>query len=65
MSDLHVENHGSIVLLFADSEEGRAWLDENVYAERWQWVGDGIACEPRMVEAVLVGAAADGLEIAG
>jgi hypothetical protein len=64
ITDILVENHGSVVLLNPVSDEGRTWLDNNVAAEGWQWIGDALACEPRMVGAVVEGARNDGLEVA-
>ena len=63
MSDLRLEDHGSVVLLFADTEEGQLWIDDNVEYESWQMLGGGIACEPRMADAVAMGAFSDGLEV--
>lgn len=63
-ADLHVEPHGSVVLLRPVSALGRAWIHENVQAEPWAWFGGALACEPRMVAAVVDGAVADGLDVA-
>lgn len=63
MSDLRIESHGSVALLFAESEAGQAWLDENVQVESWQMYAGGIACEPRMLLPLVEGAVEDGLEV--
>lgn len=63
-ADLMVSNHGTVVMLHAMSRDGAAWLHENVSSEPWQWVGNAIACEPRMVQDVLDGAMDDGLKVA-
>lgn len=52
-----VEDHGTIVLVRPLTEEARAWVDENVSLESWQWRGDAFACEPRCVAALLEGMA--------
>lgn len=62
--DLALENHGSVVLIDPRSDAGKAWLDANVGADPWQFVGRKIAAEPRLVEAVAAGAEADGLVVA-
>lgn len=59
--DLAVEPHGSVVLLVPVTAAGRAWVEENVLAEDWQWLGGKIAMEPRAVASVLAGAVGDGL----
>jgi hypothetical protein len=61
--DLLVEPHGSVTLIRVLTEEGQAWVDENVAVEGWAWVGDAFACEPRMVGAVARGAVEDGLRV--
>lgn len=61
--DLRVEQEGSVVLLRPVSAAGEEWLDENVQSEGWQWFGGALACEPRMVEAVVRGAQGDGLVV--
>jgi hypothetical protein len=48
MSDLSFENHGSIVLMTPNTTEGREFIDEFVPTEPWQWMGNSIACDPRM-----------------
>jgi hypothetical protein len=61
--DLQFVSHGSVVLLSTGTDEGAAWVEENVGAESWQWLGDSIACEPRMVGAVIEGALDGGLTV--
>jgi hypothetical protein len=61
--DIRVENHGSVTLLRPLNEVGRRWLDDNVQAEDWQWLGGALACEPRTVFNVVDGAEGDGLEV--
>ena len=54
---------GSIVLVRPLSEAAKAWIEENVALEGWQWFGGAFACEPRMVEALLDGIVADGFAV--
>ena len=61
--DLQFISHGSVVLLHTGTDEGHDWVEENVSAEPWQMLGDGVACEPRMVGPVIEGALADGLTV--
>ena len=63
LTDLSVEDHGSVVLFVPRTTRGDAWLREHTQAEAWQWVGTALACEPRYVEAVVAGACEDGLVV--
>lgn len=65
MTDIRVENHGSIVVLRPVSRTGQTWVQENLgpVAESWQWLGDGLCIEPRFVADIVQGAIADGLEV--
>jgi hypothetical protein len=62
MSDLRVENHGSITLLQGLTEEGNAWIGEHVDPEALTFAG-AIVVEPRYIAAIVEGAVADGLEV--
>jgi hypothetical protein len=37
--DVQVENHGSVFTFAVLTEAARAWVDENVQLESWQWMG--------------------------
>jgi hypothetical protein len=58
--DFRVTNHGSIITIQPLTDEATTWLDENVEAEGWQWMGPSLCVEPRMA-----GALVDGIEEAG
>ena len=62
MSDVQVENHGSIFLLRPTSDDGLRWLNENI-SEDAQWFGNAVVCEPRYVEHIVGGMTIDGLEV--
>jgi hypothetical protein len=40
MADVLVRNEGSVVMLTPKSVEAKAWVDENLGLESWQWLGD-------------------------
>ena len=61
--DISVENHGSIFLLRPTSSVGQAWLQENVIGEEAQIFGNAIACEPRYVIDIVLGARAEGVVV--
>lgn len=62
MPDLTIENHGSIFLLRPHTEAGQEWLDENI-GDDAQMLGNAIAVEHRYIEAIAIGAIADGLAV--
>jgi hypothetical protein len=63
MSDVIVENHGSVCMLTPMSPAAREWVDENVPLESWQWLGASFACEPRYLTTLIDGMQEDGLTI--
>lgn len=62
MSDLIVNNHGSIFLLSPVTEAGEAWIDEHIPQDAMTW-GGAVVVEHRYIEAIVAGALADGLEV--
>lgn len=62
MTDLSVENHGSILLLRPLTDAGTAWLDEHIDSEA-QSFGGAIVVEPRYIADIVAGAIDDGLEV--
>ena len=63
MADVLVRNEGTVVLLTPKSVEARAWVDENLGLEAWQWLGDSFAVEWRYAPNVVDGMIGDGLEV--
>jgi len=47
--------------LRAISEAGQEWVTDNVASEGWQWLGDVLWGEERMMADVAQGAADDGM----
>ncbi len=62
-TDLIFENHGSLFLIRPVSPAGQSWLDENVGDENTLTFGGAIVCEPRYVEAIVLGAQSGGLAV--
>ncbi len=62
-ADVSISHHGSICLVSALSDSAKAWVDEHVYLEDWQFIGAGLtfACEPRYVGDLVAGMESDGL----
>ena len=64
MTDITMENHGSVVLLIPETPAGREWLDANLDTEPWQWLGGALGVDPRVAWELAEMAAGDGLEVA-
>jgi hypothetical protein len=58
--DIRCENHGSLVLVRAMTEEGSAWIAEHVDPEAVWWAG-ALVVEPRCLVPLLQGMEFDGL----
>lgn len=63
MPDLRFSSHGSIVTIAPETERGRQWMDDNLAAESWQWLGNSLGVEWRFAEDIFNGALGDGLEV--
>ena len=62
MSDFHLADHGSVVLLTPRTDAARDWVEDNL-PDDVQMLGNGIAIEGRYVGDILTGIECDGLEI--
>jgi hypothetical protein len=60
--DLLISGGGTVYLLFAVSPTGASWIEEHTPDDA-QWFAGGVAVEHRYVEAIVVGATADGLPV--
>ncbi len=63
MTDVTVQNHGSIFLFVPETDSAREWLTENVGGEA-QYFGDALVVEPRYAADLAEGMQADGLVLA-
>lgn len=61
-ADLSVTNEGSIFLLTPTSTRGGDWINEHIPEDAPTW-GISIVVEHRYIEAIVLGAIADGLEV--
>ena len=62
--DIKVQNEGSIYLLSSLTPAGEDWIEEHIPEDAMTW-GGAIVVEHRYIEAIVVGAIADGLEVEG
>lgn len=62
MTDLSVEREGNLFLLTANSELGKAWVDEHLPNDAMTW-GRSVVVEHRYIDAIVEGANDDGLTV--
>lgn len=59
-ADFAIRDEGSVVLLWAISDEAMAWVEDHLPADR-QTFGGAVAIEHRYAPAIIAGMADDGL----
>jgi hypothetical protein len=64
MFDVQVINHGSLIGFLPMTQEAKDWIDEKVDPDA-QYLGRQLMVEPRYAGDIVLGMAADGLEIDG
>jgi hypothetical protein len=62
-ADVRVTNDGTVSLFELISLDSREWVDDNVEAESYQFLGHNLVVEHRYVSDLIVGMANDGLEV--
>ncbi len=60
--DFSILNEGSILVLTPETDEGQAWVEENLPGDALRWAG-GYVIEPRYMEDILTGILSDGLTV--
>jgi hypothetical protein len=60
--DLLVSGGGTVYLVFPVSPAGESWIESHIPDEA-HWFAGGVAVEHRYIEAIVVGATADGLRV--
>jgi hypothetical protein len=63
--DFRVHNHGSILILFADSKPAKEWVAEHIPDDALTWGINGTVVEPRYIGAIVDGIIGDGLNVEG
>jgi len=64
LTDIQIQNQGSLILLKPTSECGAAWLEENIGQDNgYQPLWPTVLVEPRYASAVIQGATAEGLVV--
>lgn len=62
MSDFHVTDHGSLIILEAQNSAAKEWADEHFPEDAQNWC-NGTVIERRFFEGVYHGITADGFTI--
>lgn len=63
--DFDIIDAGSLIGIKTLSEAGKAWMDEHVQAEGWQWLGDILYMDKRFAFDLIAGMREDGLRNVG
>jgi len=53
--DVLVRNEGTVFVFCPLTERARAWIDENVQTEPWQWFGNALVVEHRYAWGLATG----------
>lgn len=61
--DVRVINHGSVWVLYFESERARIWRGEHIGDDAMGWGPNGIAVEPRYVAPIIEGLRAEGYNV--
>lgn len=61
--DFEVIDQGSIVAITPMNEAAQQWLDDNVEAEGWQFLGHSLCVDHRCADAIIEGIICDGLSV--
>jgi hypothetical protein len=62
-ADFRLDHHGSILILFMQSDAAHEWVAEHIPEPGIRWGCDGIVVEPRYVRNLVAGIMEDGLSI--
>ena len=63
-TDALVQNHGTLFLVFPETDGAREWIDEHVTGEV-TWFGNALVVEHRYIRDLVAGMIEDGLKVQG
>jgi hypothetical protein len=63
MTDISIQDHGSIVMFVPLTEGGTEFLTTEVQTEAWQWMGHSLAVDHRMAGGLIEACQDNGLEV--
>lgn len=55
MTDFTIIDHGSIVVLNANTQEAQEWIDEYIDPDAQRWGQNGVVIEPRYISNIIQG----------
>jgi hypothetical protein len=61
--DVNVSRSGSIFVFDLNTDEAESWVEENVQAESWQWLGGRLCVEHGFAHALVQGMQDAGLVV--
>ena len=61
MTDFLVQNEGTIIVLFPETDEAYSWVEEHINPDAQRWGRGGVVVEHRYFPDILEGITADGL----
>ena len=61
--DVVVVDHGSVAGFALESPAARAWVEESVVTECWQWLGATLVVDQRLVYQLVVEMRDEGLSV--
>jgi hypothetical protein len=62
-TDFHVRNGGTVFAFTPLTTAASEWIEENVQAESWQWLGRSLVVDHRYAEPLIRGILDSGLSI--
>lgn len=63
MSDIELINQGSMIGFRPITDKGKAFIDNNLETEAWQWLGPVLYIDQRMAPKIISAAEDEGLTI--
>lgn len=63
MADVAVSNEGTVVVIEPLTDAAQAWIEANVYAEAYQWMGRALVVDHRYAPAIVAAMQEDGLVV--
>lgn len=63
LTDIRIEDHGSIVSFTPKSDACKEWIDQNVQLEAWQWLGPSFGVDHSYADNLIDGLQAEGFEV--
>lgn len=61
--DFIISDHGSAAMLTPRTDEARDWINATLEPEPWQWLGGGVAIEPRYLPQIVEGLIEEGYTV--